>query len=571
MGMFLKAQGKLVEAELCLREALEGRHRVLGDDHPDTLKSINEMGYVLLDQGELAEAERYFREALEIAERLRTRVIGDEHNRAAYAGKLRLRETAAVLSSLLTETNRFDRAWSVAERGRARALLDLLTRDDRNLIEQARARADKAGESAAIETLEVALTAEQSANIDLTTAEALLAGIQKQRARTEARDDLPDDEKGTRLAKLDQRIAEQHAKVKSLRRGLDEASAKVFAELRGLFPDAKPLPIEEILARLAPGELLLGYTWIGDSVQLLVAEAPGHTGTGTVSRATDESTGQGSVRGYLLAKGEDEVAELTELARNVRNLLVDRNSDASSEVIGGLLAKLIPEEIRTRVQSAERLIVLPDGPLNGIPFDALRPQSAVKSVAAGDGQLGDRPLLGHGTQIVYAASATMYLNRKGLGDSGIEGLRGKMTAVALGDPIFDRDAPPEPDYPSRVCWSAWWLRERTPTKRDCNAAMSCSAMLNRRRRTMTRWSPRWVTSYSRCRKVSARRTSVSPLRTGVTTRRTTPHSRPGRWAYTSTREVRLMHCALWHARPAATRTKLLISAQRTRCVCLEES
>ena len=51
MGMLLLAQGKLAEAELYYREALDGHRRVLGDDHPDTLRLINSMGFLLQAQG----------------------------------------------------------------------------------------------------------------------------------------------------------------------------------------------------------------------------------------------------------------------------------------------------------------------------------------------------------------------------------------------------------------------------------------------------------------------------------------------------------------------------------------
>ena len=46
-------------------EALEGYRRVLGDTHPDTLLSINNMGYRLQSMGKLDEAEKHYREALE--------------------------------------------------------------------------------------------------------------------------------------------------------------------------------------------------------------------------------------------------------------------------------------------------------------------------------------------------------------------------------------------------------------------------------------------------------------------------------------------------------------------------
>jgi tetratricopeptide (TPR) repeat protein len=75
MGVLLQAQGKLSEAEPYFREALEVRRRVLGEEHPNTLTSISNMGGLLYAQGKLSEAESYFREALEV----RRRVLGEEH------------------------------------------------------------------------------------------------------------------------------------------------------------------------------------------------------------------------------------------------------------------------------------------------------------------------------------------------------------------------------------------------------------------------------------------------------------------------------------------------------------
>jgi eukaryotic-like serine/threonine-protein kinase len=74
MGILLQGMGKLDEAEPYYREALEKRRRVLGDEHPDTLTSISNMDFLLQGQGKLAEAEPFAREALEI----RRRVLGDQ-------------------------------------------------------------------------------------------------------------------------------------------------------------------------------------------------------------------------------------------------------------------------------------------------------------------------------------------------------------------------------------------------------------------------------------------------------------------------------------------------------------
>ena len=75
MGRLLRAMGKLQEAETYYREALAGKRRVLGDDHPETLVSINNMGLLLESRGKLEEAEPYYREALEGYRR----VLGDDH------------------------------------------------------------------------------------------------------------------------------------------------------------------------------------------------------------------------------------------------------------------------------------------------------------------------------------------------------------------------------------------------------------------------------------------------------------------------------------------------------------
>jgi len=69
LARLLQAQGKLNEADLLTREALEVRRRTLGDTHRDTLSSVNNLGSLLLAQGKLSEAELLLREALEVSRR----------------------------------------------------------------------------------------------------------------------------------------------------------------------------------------------------------------------------------------------------------------------------------------------------------------------------------------------------------------------------------------------------------------------------------------------------------------------------------------------------------------------
>jgi hypothetical protein len=57
------------------RQTLELRKKVLGPEHPDTLTSMNNLGWVLSSQGKHVEAEQIHQQTLE----LRKKVLGLEH------------------------------------------------------------------------------------------------------------------------------------------------------------------------------------------------------------------------------------------------------------------------------------------------------------------------------------------------------------------------------------------------------------------------------------------------------------------------------------------------------------
>jgi len=74
-GAMLFMRGQTAEAEDYLVRAREARARTLGPDHPDAIESLGNVGTLLRRQGKLAEAESHYRETLE---RYR-RVLGDDH------------------------------------------------------------------------------------------------------------------------------------------------------------------------------------------------------------------------------------------------------------------------------------------------------------------------------------------------------------------------------------------------------------------------------------------------------------------------------------------------------------
>lgn len=70
----LGEQGKHVEAESNLRDALAIRIKLLGEDHPDVARSLENVGIALAYQGKYAEAEAMHRQALT----MRKKLLGDE-------------------------------------------------------------------------------------------------------------------------------------------------------------------------------------------------------------------------------------------------------------------------------------------------------------------------------------------------------------------------------------------------------------------------------------------------------------------------------------------------------------
>lgn len=75
MAMNLGAQGRYKEAESFLRKGLKICQLVLGEEHPSTLVSYNNLAYNLKAQERYSEAEPLFRKGLEISEQ----VLGEEH------------------------------------------------------------------------------------------------------------------------------------------------------------------------------------------------------------------------------------------------------------------------------------------------------------------------------------------------------------------------------------------------------------------------------------------------------------------------------------------------------------
>ncbi len=106
-----ESAGRLDEAIDLYEQTLTDRRRVLGDDHPDTLTSRNNLAYAYESAGRLDEAIDLYEQTLTDSER----VLGDDHpdtlssrnNLAgAYASAGRLDEAIALYEQTLTDRRR---------------------------------------------------------------------------------------------------------------------------------------------------------------------------------------------------------------------------------------------------------------------------------------------------------------------------------------------------------------------------------------------------------------------------------------------------------------------------------
>jgi CHAT domain-containing protein len=87
----LKAQGDLKAARPLLERALELRRAVLGERHPDTITSLNNLAHLLNEQGDLKAARLLAGRGLEAAERLASETLPalTEREQLAYLGSVR--------------------------------------------------------------------------------------------------------------------------------------------------------------------------------------------------------------------------------------------------------------------------------------------------------------------------------------------------------------------------------------------------------------------------------------------------------------------------------------------------
>ncbi len=118
---FLHAQGKAAEAEPLYRKALAIRRKALGEEHPDTLTSYNNVAYTLHAQGKTTEAAEFLVRAMAAFESSRLAIAVTGLDRSDFGVR---QSPYLLLAAIHAQMQRPVDAWLALENNLARGLLD---------------------------------------------------------------------------------------------------------------------------------------------------------------------------------------------------------------------------------------------------------------------------------------------------------------------------------------------------------------------------------------------------------------------------------------------------------------
>ncbi len=269
-------------------------------------------------------AEASLREAVDVVEELRAHAVGPEADRAAFL----VPHVAPYqeLVSLLADGERPWDALAVAEKSKGRVLLDVI-----------------AGGRTAIGA---ALSKEERAEEHRLEAEVLTTNSELRALRLRPEPD------GARRKALEGERDER-------RRALEDWRARQYAahtELRVLRGESPPLGREDVRGLLPDGRtVLLEYSLAGQSGYVFVLSA-GPSGEPVLS----------------VHRLDVPTSEIVRLARDLRERLAGRDLDFGEPAARLYQALLAPA--RDVLRGARHVVLVPDGALWELPFQALRPR-----------------------------------------------------------------------------------------------------------------------------------------------------------------------------------------------------
>ena len=459
VGLALVDQQRYPEAEPLFRRALALLEEGAGADHPDVALVLNGMALTLMRQrrwseasdlldrsvaildGTLAYPEDRIRAyalradvrreledpaalddlelALRLAEEQRPNVSGGEEARARFfAGYAPLYDRMVAWQ---LQEGAVEDAFEYTERGRARVLLDQLAAGRVDL------RSSIPGD----------MRTEIEARED--RARASLAEYQTRLAVTRSRSDLEDGERAVMLTALTDSL-----------QAADRAYRQAYEEVKTASPlwrdlittGGRPVSVGDVeRAVLRPGSIMLLYQ-VGDEESALFVITAGSGATEVFELSVDAEVAArlGLEQGPVTSEGLRRVLEgsgpdgrRSPVLEGLRTAGLSRGTEIAGPGAGrpleALWHMLVPAQIWDRLVAADEVVIVPDGSLHKLPFEAL--QLGVDAEGAARFWLDEGPV------IRYAASATVLYNIGRRPLTRPSPLGGTPALVTVSNPVFD--------------------------------------------------------------------------------------------------------------------------------------
>lgn len=452
LGSLFLAQGRFPEAEKAINHALETREKTLGPAHPDCAGSLLTLARLYFQQGRLDEMrptlERvidiykqaefapgwrfqpvYLRAQLHRRQGQKTEAFADleqalalaEVQQSYYSGsdQDRARSFASLAEAFDTmiawqlEAGNIAEVLRTMERARARTLLEEINLRGADLL--------------------AGLPADQVAALRRREQDARtqIAAVEKQLDLLVQQKDLSDDQRQQRQEPLLVQLAAARRDYLAAYGDVRNASPAYRLTTR---KDRQPIGLAELQKWVGQqAGLLLEYHLGSEQGHVLVVPAAGTAPhVEKLHLSPEQAAVLGTEPGPLTAGKMLQILCNDQDTGLLQRLNREQTADQETNRLAALWQVLVPASERAALTAGElkRLLVLPDGPLAWLPFEALVVQP------------GKRPqyLLDVGPPVVYGASATVQVNlaRRPVVPPAAD----KAPVLSISDPLYGSDSRP---------------------------------------------------------------------------------------------------------------------------------
>ena len=455
LGLVYSVQGRYTEAELLYRRSLAIREKIFGPNHPDVANSCNNLAQTMfLEGGEKLSNVLLFVErsihilnatdaypdrrinaytlrarlhkqngaldnalsdlirALRSIEVLRPQISSGEETRAAFFEQYSNHFNRMVAWQL--EAGQIEKALEYAERGRARVLLDQFAASNIDLRNS--------------------IPAETRASLEQreTEAKARMAEFQQRIKLLPSRKDLSKEQKSHETAVLQDslRIAERDYQ-------------QVYEEIKSASPlwrevitsSGQPIDLVTAQNQLVPAKGLLLLYQIGTEESFVFVIPPAAEKAEALAlKISSKAAAQLGVKvGSLKASDLNKILVGQEASGGLLEQLQFPEIDQPKSVFAKLRALwqvLVPQPLWSKLAACDEVVIIPDGVLHLLPFEALVVQGAAKSSET-------RYWLDEGPVIRYAPSLTTLHNLERRASAPNIPTLNQPLILSVANPIFD--------------------------------------------------------------------------------------------------------------------------------------